>query len=399
MKWPFTYDAHPNLVGLIYTVFRFTIRIMVQGSDVLDENTLLLAQEGILYVAARTIAMITGVKRCFKFRESRFANVWCALYMRMQGDDEFQGLPRLGEGILFFRCFFSVLCSKSCRQIHVLGQSQYTQVPPEIDIDKFCFIPPPRPAGAIPFEFAPRVCALTRHPFVVPTVIADRNDFRRNVAILVPVYECKFEFHESIEGEEQAEDQLGLIAETHRMALVESPVPITPVIQYYQNLLIDDVVRERCRHMIELQWKQDRWASRVLYDPNIDGPLATRRTHAPVVILANTAPPETPAVQTQYRGEGTPTANAEYALPIVHTPGVAVIEAAAPMVVALAGADVPITGIRRARPIHVPAELTMNRVPHGFMTGVITINSRRRRVKGPIGRIIPKQGVTSLQCE
>ena len=126
-------------------------------------------------------------------------------------------------------------------------------------MDKFYFIPPPRSDGAITFEFAPSVRALTGHPFVVPTAIDNRHDFRRNVALLVPVLECKYEFHEGIEGEEEAEDQLGLIAETHRMALVELPVPITPEIQYYQNMLIDDVVRERRRHMIEMQWKQDRW--------------------------------------------------------------------------------------------------------------------------------------------
>ena len=122
------------------------------------------------------------------------------------------------------------------------------------------------------------------------------------------------------------------------MALVESPVPITSEVQYYQNMLIDDVLRERRRYMIEMQWKSivmDGWASRVLYDPNIDGPLAPPRTHVPVVILANDAPTETPAVQTQYRGEGTPTANAE-ALPVVPTTGVAIIEAAVPMVAALA---------------------------------------------------------------
>ena len=48
MRWPFTYDAYRNLLGLIYTVFRFTIRIMVQGPEIHDVNTLLIADEGVL---------------------------------------------------------------------------------------------------------------------------------------------------------------------------------------------------------------------------------------------------------------------------------------------------------------------------------------------------------------
>ena len=51
--------------------------------------------------------------------------------------------------------------------------------------------------------------------------------------------------------------RMGLIAETRRMAVVNAPVIMTPEIQYYQDMLVDDLVRERHRHLIDVQWRQD----------------------------------------------------------------------------------------------------------------------------------------------
>ena len=69
---------------------------MLQGPDVLDENTLLLAQEGILYIAAWIISTIKsspiGQLQMFEFRESRHANIWYAFYMRVLHSPEYEGL-------------------------------------------------------------------------------------------------------------------------------------------------------------------------------------------------------------------------------------------------------------------------------------------------------------------
>ena len=114
LNWPFLYDGYPSLVGFLYTCFRFTIRIMLQGPEVLDGNTLLIAQEGILYIAAwiiSTIKSTRGMPQVFKFRESRHANLWYAFYMRVKHSPEYQDLPRRDEGELFLLCLYSVLAS------------------------------------------------------------------------------------------------------------------------------------------------------------------------------------------------------------------------------------------------------------------------------------------------
>ena len=153
---------------------------MLQGPDVLDGNTLLIAQEGILYIAVwiiSTIRSTRGMPQVFKFRESRHANLWYAFYMRVKHSPEYQDLPRRDEGGLFLLCLYSVLasCPENGHMIHVLAEPDYDRFNPMVDPNRFIEIHPELGPDELPFEGVPTVAFLRAAPFHVPRVHTNRH--------------------------------------------------------------------------------------------------------------------------------------------------------------------------------------------------------------------------------
>ena len=183
LKWLFPCNGYPSFIDFLYTCFRFTIRFMLQGSDVLDGNTLLLAQEGILYVAAWVISTVKSNSAIsgFQFRESRHANVWYAFYMRVLHAPEFEELPRRDEGLLFLLCLYSVLasCPLGGHHIHVFTQSEYLKFHPMVDANRFIAIPPPLGPDEFLFEGTPGVAVLQVPPYIIPPISEDTDVTRR----------------------------------------------------------------------------------------------------------------------------------------------------------------------------------------------------------------------------
>ena len=124
---------------------------MLQGPDVLDSNTLLLAQEGILYIAGGSFRQRV---KLFKFRESRHANVLYAFYMRVLHAPEYAELLRRDEGLLFLLCLYSVLtsCPQMSHQIHVFTERDYISFNPLVDPHRFIAIPLDLEPNEFPFE-------------------------------------------------------------------------------------------------------------------------------------------------------------------------------------------------------------------------------------------------------
>ena len=251
LNWPFLYDGDPSLVGFLYTCFRFTIRIMLQRPEVLDGNTLLIAQEGILYIAAWVISTIKnsrGMPQVFQFRESRHANLWYAFYMRVKYSPEYQNLPRRDEGELFLLCLYSVLasCPEGGHQIHVLSEPDYVQFNNMVDPNRFIEIPPELGPDEPPFEGIPSVEYLRAAPFHVPRVHTNRHgivappDVSRRSR---PVQRDDWTHDRNAVG---YLEYLLHFQETIRSSLATNRV-VTADVRYYRSILMNESAIQRLR--------------------------------------------------------------------------------------------------------------------------------------------------------
>ena len=194
----------------------------------------------------------------FRFRESRFANVWYAFYTHVLHAPEFNDLQRKREGLTFLLCLYSVLasCPIHGQKIHVQEHHEYLSFHPMSSIHRFMSIPSQLGPQEFPFEGIPGMKVLQAPPFV-QLLILDDPDLIDVTRRPVPVLEGDHDRTVDQAIEDFNDEQDTVRAAASAMA----PRVLTADVRYLRsNFFQFDTAAQRLRREEQMAFLADRQA-------------------------------------------------------------------------------------------------------------------------------------------